>query len=150
MHRPPWPRLALVACLVAVASGVAASPQEVLRFFAIATVQPLVDYCQGRAPERSSDVQRGFDNYVLRLDDALRGRRPGKGVPGQLTAELRAEAQAAGAHLVQSIRHIEPATYCGWLASRLQLATREMLVESLDQFDRQMESQGAAAPNAGR
>ena len=37
-------------------------------------------------------------------------------------------------------QHIDPATYCAWLASRLQLATREMMVESLDQFDRQIEA----------
>jgi hypothetical protein len=136
---PPWPHLILIAVMLA-ATSAQASQQEVLRYFSIATVQPLVEYCQARAPERGTDVQRGFDNYVLRLEDALRGRRPGRGVPDRLTPEMKTEALAAGARLVQSIQHIDPATYCAWLASRLQLATREMMVESLDQFDRQIEA----------
>jgi hypothetical protein len=127
-----------------------AAQQDVLRYFSIATVQPLAEYCRARAPELAEEVQRGFDNYVTRLDDALRGRRINDGIPAELTPELRSEAQAAGARLVQSIRHIEPATYCGWLASRLLLATREMLAESLDQFDRQMEAQSATTPKPQR
>lgn len=145
----PWVRGAALA-IAAAAGGAHASQQEVLRYFSIATVTPLVDYCRAQAPERMSDVQRGFDNYVLRLDDALRGRRPSPGVPEQVTPEMTAEAQAAGVRLVQSIRHVDAGTYCGWLASRLQMATREMMVESLDQFDKQMEAQATAAPKPGR
>jgi hypothetical protein len=150
MHRHLVGLPVTIVFWVAAAPVAQASQLEVLRYFSLATVQPLVDYCHAQAPDRSESVQRGLENYVMRLDDALRGRKLSAGIPEQLTPELRAEAQAAGARLVQSIRHIDAGTYCGWLASRLQLATREMLVESLDQFDRQMEGQSAPAPKAGR
>lgn len=129
--------VALLCCMLP-AAGVSASQLEVLRYFSVATVTPLVDYCRQYAPEHTSDVQRGYDNYLQRLDDALKGRRPAAGIPDALTPQLTNEAQAAGMRLVQSIRHIDPATYCAWLASRLQLTTREMMVEGLDQFDRQV------------
>jgi len=140
--------VAALACCVLLAGSASATQQEVLRYFSIATVTPLVDYCRQYAPERTSDVQRGFDNYVQRLDDALKGRRPSVGIPDALTPQLTAEAQAAGARLVQSIRHVEPGAYCAWLASRLQLTTREMMVEGLDQFDRQAEAQRSGPMSA--
>lgn len=139
LYRLCGPAAALLCALPA--GSVSASQQEVLRYFSIATVMPLVDYCRQYAPERMSDVQRGYDNYVQRLDDALKGRRPSPGIPDTLTPQLTSEAQAAGARLVQSIRHVDPAAYCAWLASRLQITTREMVVEGLDQFDRQVEAQ---------
>lgn len=144
----PVHRLAALLCCALPAAGVSATQLEVLRYFSIATVTPLVDYCRQSAPEQMSDVQRGYENYVQRLDDALKGRRPAAGIPDTLTPQLTSEAQAAGARLVQSIRHVEPGAYCAWLASRLQLTTREMVVEGLDQFDRQVEGQrsGPAAP----
>jgi len=132
-----------LACCVLPAGVASATQQEVLRYFSIATVRPLVDYCRQYAPERMSDVQRGFDNYVLRLDEALKGRRASPGIPDELTPQLTSEAQAAGVRLVQSIRHVEPGAYCAWLASRLQLTTRDMMVEGLDQFDRQLDAQRA-------
>lgn len=137
--------LALVLC-ASLTGSVSATQLEVLRYFSIATVQPLIDYCRQTAPERMTDVQRGFDNYVLRLDDALRGRLPATGIPDALTPQLTNEAQAAGAKLVQSIRHVDPSTYCAWLASRLQMTTRDMMVEGLDQFDRQFDAQRNAPP----
>lgn len=137
-------RLAAVLACALTTAGAAASQQDVLRYFSVATVTPLVDYCRQSAPERMSDVQRGFDNYVQRLDDALKGRRPAAGIPDALTPQMTAEAQAAGTKLVQSIRHVDPSAYCAWLASRLQMTTREMVVEGLDQFDRQLEAQRAA------
>lgn len=137
----PAHRLAALLCCALPAFAASATQQEVLRYFSIATVTPLVDYCRQYAPEHMSDVQRGYDNYVQRLDDALKGRRPAPGIPETLTPQLTSEAQAAGARLVQSIRHVEPGAYCAWLASRLQLTTREMVVEGLDQFDRQVEAQ---------
>lgn len=136
--------LVVALALAAVASTAAATQQEVLRYFSIATVKPLVDYCGQYAPERMSDVQRGFDNYVMRLDDALKGRQPVVGVPDTLTPDLTAEARIAGEKLVQSIRHVQPSTYCAWLASRLSVTTREMVSEGLDQFDRQLEAQRSA------
>lgn len=138
---------AVAFALCALGSAMASATQlEVLRYFSIATVKPLVDYCGQYAPERMSDVQRGFDNYVQRLDDALKGRRPAVEIPDTLTPQLASEAQAAGARLVQSIRHVDPSAYCGWLASRLQVTTRDMMVEGLDQFDRQFEAQRTAPP----
>ena len=139
-------RLAAVLTCALTAAGAWAAQQDVLRYFSVATVTPLVDYCRQAAPERMSDVQRGFDNYVQRLDDALKGRRPAAGIPDALTPQMTAEAQAAGTKLVQSIRHVDPSAYCAWLASRLQMTTREMVVEGLDQFDRQLEAQRAPAP----
>lgn len=139
-------RIAVLALGTIGSAPVPATQIEVLRYFSVATVQPLVDYCGQYAPERMSDVQRGFDNYLQRLDDALKGRRPPSGIPDTLTPQLTSEAQAAGAKLVQSIRHVDPAKYCAWLASRLQVTTRDMMVEGLDQFDRQFEAQRNAVP----
>lgn len=111
-----------------------------------ATTEAVVEYCHQSDPQSFQSVETAYSVYLSSLHDAVAtwiAERPARKeeyerqIPTDSPEVRKSQAQLheLGGKMVDAVKHLDPKSYCPWLANKLRTSTPESILKLLHEYD---------------